>query len=188
MKNPLECFFFPFFFFSFKPLCESVEGANLQGLCTCLVGSELFFKWQSLIENQLTDHTSRATHDLPPAGLWRENGYSIAHCLLVFNFLIPASALEVEIRVQKLLQRRGKVWWGEVPQWWDQWLQTAGDGFWQTALHTRGHLMGLELLTKQIWSQWGRQLQEKFLLPITVKYYLQHRYDAALFFHFGPQW
>lgn len=180
--------FFFFFFFPFKPLCESMEGANLQVLCKCLVGSELFSKWQSLIENQLKDHTSRATHDLPPAGLWGANGRSVAHRLLVLSFLVPASAPEVGIRVQKLLQRWGQVWWGEVSQWWDQCRQTAGDGFWQTALHTRGRLMGLELLTKQIWSQWGRQLQEKFLLPITVKYYLQHQYDAALFFHFGPQW
>lgn len=47
--------------------------------------------------------------------------------------------------------------------------------------------MGLELLTKQIWSQWGRRLQEKFLLPITVKYYLQHRYDAAFLVHSGKK-
>lgn len=55
-----------------------------------------------------TDTTGGATHNLPPAGFWEEDRYSIAHRQLVSSVPTPGAALELEIRLRKLLWRGGR--------------------------------------------------------------------------------
>ena len=55
------------------------------------------------------DAGARATHDLPAAGLWEENGYSIAHCQLVLS--VPEPAL-LQWRVEMRARKGAAVAWG----------------------------------------------------------------------------